>query len=125
MRPLDFLWVGLGGATGAMLRALVSLAGARWVPEATHWATFGVNVLGCLGLGALLGWSDVHDPPSAGTRSFLVVGLLGSFTTFSTFSWEAHDLWRGGSPLGALGYGAASLVAGLVAVWVGASWVRG
>ena len=122
---MDLVWVGLGGATGAVLRFLVGAAVVKAMGGPAHLATLSVNVLGCLGLGALLGWSGIHEPPGPTARAFLVVGVLGSFTTFSTFSWEAHDLWREGSPLGAFGYALASLVLGLGAVWIGASWVRG
>lgn len=81
--------------------------------------TFVVNILGSFLIGALMTVFTERIQPHPNWRLFLVVGLLGGFTTFSGFEYEAYRAARGGAlPLG-LFYVAASVVAGYVAVWLG------
>ena len=83
--------VGLGGFIGAVARygisTLLQGRGAGW-----PLATLLVNVVGCLAIGALLGLARDNPDLSPQVRSFLVVGLLGSFTTFSTLGHETMQL---------------------------------
>ena len=124
----QFLFVGAGGFLGAVGRYGMSLLVARLGTFAFPWATFAVNVLGCLVIGALL--PSVGDKPVVGEngRLFFVVGLLGGFTTFSAFGYESLALLRKGSGGLAAGYVLASVLLGLGAVWLGrllaASWVK-
>lgn len=124
------LLVGLGGALGAI---------ARWklggwllhltVQEKFPYATFAVNVIGCLLIGVLAGLAERHHMFGQSTRLFLFTGLLGGFTTFSAFGLETLFLLRRGDPWTAALYVAASVLVGLAAVWAGwrgADWlVRG
>lgn len=114
------LIVGAGGFVGSALRFLVS----GWVYRAMSfprfpWGTLAVNLLGCLLLGWLGGLSDARQLFRPETRLFLMVGLLGGFTTFSTFGYETLTLLTERETLRAAGYVAAQLAGGLAAAWIG------
>jgi len=109
------LLVALGGALGTVGRYGAGIATARLFGLAFPWGTLIVNVLGALAIGVLTARVDAFHPD---TRLFIGVGLLGGFTTFSTFSLEAVRLWPH-HPWGAALYVASSLVLGLGACWVG------
>lgn len=117
---LQLLYVGMGGFVGAILRYVVSGLLLKLVKGAFPLGTMTVNVLGCLVLGFLM--TIVEDersgfPPNA--RFFVAVGLLGSFTTFSTFSYETMQMAHLGSFGAALANGMGSLAAGFVAAYIG------
>ena len=101
------LAVGAGGCIGAVLRYVVSLASARWFGTALPWGTLIVNAAGGLLIGLLMELSIATDLISPGMRLFLVTGILGGLTTFSTFSHETMSLIGEGS------YGLAALNTGL------------
>ena len=87
------------------------------------WATLAVNVAGCLAIGALWAWNGRSPlPPAVGALVF--VGLIGAFTTFSTFALEAVALARSGAVGAALLYVGASNGLGLLAVSLGSAAVR-
>jgi CrcB protein len=111
--------VGLGGAVGAVARWLATDWVRRMLGDGFPWGTLGVNVVGSLALGMTAVWVQ-GLPASNQTRAFLAIGLLGSFTTFSTFSLETIELVRHGTPLRAGGYVLASIAASLLAVVIGA-----
>ena len=109
------LLVALGGALGSVGRYGAGLVAARVLGLAFPWGTLIVNVLGSLAIGVLTARVDALH---ADTRLFIGAGILGGFTTFSTFSLEAvrlgeHQAWS------AALYVASSLVLGLSACWVG------
>lgn len=114
------LWlVALGGALGAVARALLSTAvQSRW-PSRWPAGTVVVNVSGCLLLGLLIGILASRPQLSQAWRTFAAVGVLGAFTTFSTFESETLALLHRGEAGVALGNVLFSLTAGLAAVWVG------
>ncbi len=112
--------VGLGGFVGATLRYLLS----GWVQQLSRNATFpfgtlGVNVLGCLLIGALSQLAEARGAFTAETRALVFVGVLGGFTTFSTFSNETFNLLRNGETLPALLNVVAHMGLGVGAVWAG------
>jgi CrcB protein len=111
-------YVALGGALGALARYGIS----GWVydrlGEAFPWGTFVVNVLGCLLLGLVIRWLQVSSV-SPGLRPFLTIGLLGAFTTFSTFSFETVALLQEGQWLRAGLYAGGSVALGLIAMVAG------
>ncbi|MCE7975111.1 MAG: CrcB family protein [Leptolyngbya sp. PLA1] len=102
------LLVALGGALGSVLRFLASLALVRWVGAQSPWPTAIVNVLGCFLAGLALG-RLAGSPPDHVLRSFLIVGVLGGFTTFSAFAGETILLLQRGELLPAMLGVAASL----------------
>lgn len=93
---LEMVVVGLGGFIGAVLRYGVT----RWVQRLAAggfpYGTFLVNVAGCLVIGVVFALVETRPQISANVRLFLTVGLLGSFTTFSTFGYETFELLRNG-----------------------------
>lgn len=115
----ELLAVALGGSVGAVLRYLVSNAVLRLSGPGFPWPTMSVNVVGCLGIGLLLALIEARPELPDHLKLFLVTGLLGSFTTFSTFGAETLGLLRLGQTRNALLYVAASVLVGLLAVAVG------
>ena len=115
---MTLLVVAAGGALGAVSRYLAT----GWVQGLSGdffpWGTLVVNVLGSLALGFGLVWLQA-SVASAEARQFVAIGFLGSFTTFSTFSYETVAMLRDGEWWRAGGYVAASVVVGLMAVFLG------
>jgi CrcB protein len=116
----DVLWVGVGGFVGSSLRYLVS----GWVHRLPGTSTFPhgtlvVNVIGCLLLGFLGGWAEHRQVLSATTRLFLMIGVLGGFTTFSTFAFETLAFAHGSDAARAIANVALHIVLGLGAAWLG------
>lgn len=117
MRSL--LLVALGGAIGAVARAMLSAAvQARW-PSRLPWGTVSVNLVGCLLLGVLSGALSSRPHVSPAWRTVAAVGVLGAFTTFSTFEHETFDLLRRGAVTAAVTNVTVSVLAGLLALWAG------
>jgi CrcB protein len=90
--------VGIGGALGSMLRHGVGVAIARAAPAAvTPYATMTVNLAGCLAVGMLAGLvASQRLVIGSGMRAFIFVGVLGGFTTFSSFGLDTFTLAHGG-----------------------------
>ena len=93
-------------------------------PGTFPWSTFTVNVTGCFVLGVLLTLIVERWPPSRYVRAFAVIGFLGAYTTFSTYTVEAVTLSKDGYAEVAAAYVVSSLVAGLVAVYAGVVMAR-
>ncbi len=108
---MSFLFVALGGALGSVARHLVSLAYARVAPAAwmAAWplGTFTVNALGSFALGWLSHWATGRTILGADARLFLGTGLLGGFTTYSSFNQETLRMMHSGEALRAALYVAA------------------
>jgi fluoride exporter len=116
--PNALPWIALGGALGALGRFGLSGWVTTWASGGFPWGTFAANVLGSLALGVILrGVRDVEERPAA--RGFLVTGLCGGFTTFSTFDYEVLALVRGGHLLLAGVYATASVVVCVAGVLLG------
>ena len=113
-----FLLVAIGGAVGSMVRYGLSLwIGAR-APVNWPWAVFTINVIGSALIGLLVGWTagrDSHEP----WRLLLGVGVLGGFTTFSSYSLDTVQLIERNDVIGAALYSLGSVVAGAVACFLG------
>lgn len=117
---MRLLLIAIGGAAGSVLRYLVSGvvqqgAGAGVFP----WGTLAVNLLGCFAIGVLAELSESRGVLDAEMRGLLIVGLIGGFTTFSTFANETLSALRESQPLSAAGNVLLSVAAGLAAVWLG------
>lgn len=110
--------VSAGGVVGSLARwgLATTLPGAR---GSLPWATLTVNVVGSLLLGLLLGSLTLARRPHPLLRPALGTGVLGGFTTFSTFSAESRDLLATGHPATAAAYVALTLVVGLLAALLG------
>lgn len=108
------LLAGAGGAIGALARAGV----AELIPRSTGefpWATLVVNLIGCLAIGV----AARRLSPIGDAWRFGVTGMIGGFTTFSTFANETRDMFDADRPLVALAYVALTVTAGLVCVELG------
>lgn len=113
------LLVGAGGFLGSIARALVSNFVQQTSGSTFPYGTLAVNLIGCFVIGALSQLGETHDIFSAETRSFIFVGLLGGFTTYSSFGNETINLWRNGTSGLAFVNIALQLVLGLGAVLIG------
>ena len=127
------LWVILGSALGGLLRYWLGVGVAALTGPSFPWGTLLINVLGSFVIGlfaAALGERGLFsDALGRGhldfvdLRAFVMVGLCGGFTTFSSFSLQSLELLQAGRTGPALGYMAGSVLACLLAVWGG--WVLG
>jgi len=113
------LLAGVGGFIGSVLRYSISgfvqgLSRSIDFP----YGTLVVNLLGCLTIGFLSQLAESRGIFTAETRTFVFIGILGGFTTFSTFGNETVNLWRDGESLLAASNVAAHLVLCLGAVWI-------
>lgn len=113
------LFVGLGGALGAVARYGLSTWVQRSTPGSFPAGTLAVNVLGCFALGALAAAIEVRPGLHPELRYLLGVGFLGGLTTFSAFGYETFELLRAGQPGLALGSVAANMLLGLASVAAG------
>ncbi len=90
---MQVLWVGAGGFIGSTLRYLISGWVQRLAVFGTFpWGTLAVNGLGCLALGILGSMAETRQILAPSHRAFLFIGVLGGFTTFSTFAYETVGL---------------------------------
>jgi CrcB protein len=116
-----YLWVALGGALGSVSRYAVALGVMRWLGTGFPWGTLLINVAGsfAIGLLAALATSDGRPALGADARAFVMIGILGGFTTFSSFSLETLALARSGALGAAAANAGLSLALCLAAVWLG------
>ncbi len=114
------IWLSIasGGAVGAILRFYLSSILSRFELHGFPWGIFSVNILGCALMGMLYVGLDRLEI-SDDLRYFLTVGLLGAFTTFSTFSLQLYELLIEGRVALALMYGGGSLAGCLAALALG------
>ena len=120
---MTYLLAALGGALGALARWGIAEA----LPHARGawpWSTLLINLTGCLMLGVLFAVLAARVPEPSWVRPFVGVGVLGGYTTYSTFAVEIVDLGRTGATLAAAGYLLVSMVGGVLAVVLGAVAAR-
>jgi CrcB protein len=113
------IWIGLAGFAGTLLRYWLSGAVAKRYGETFPYGTLAVNAFGCLLAGALFYLMYERFLTSPTVRSMVFIGLLGGFTTFSSYGLQTFTLLRDGELLLGLINIAASNVAGLFLVWIG------
>ena len=118
----DLAAVAVGGGIGSVAR--YALSQAFPAGHGFPWTIFAVNVSGCLLLGILMIYLLEVWPPRRFLRPFLAVGLIGGYTTFSTYAAGVLTLLTGGAPALASAYALTSVFAALAAVWVGIKAAR-
>ena len=112
--------VGAGGFLGSVFRYLLSGIVHRSFPTADFpFGTLVVNLVGCFCIGVLHGLAETRQVIGPEWRLFLMIGLLGGFTTFSTFGYETMALFRDAEVFRAVGNVLLQVLCGLLAVWVG------
>lgn len=116
---MQLLAVGCGGFIGAISRYTITLALAQVSGDRFPWGTLVVNLLGCALIGALMQLALMREDFSPTLKLFLITGILGSLTTFSTFSYEAIGLFERGDIKQALVYLGMNLFLGFTAVFMG------
>jgi CrcB protein len=122
---MNFLIVFLGGGIGTMLRHGVNMVALRTVGTGFPFGTLAINVVGSLAIGILTEYFALRGGVPMSARLFFMTGVIGGFTTFSTFSLEAGLLYERGQLGLALLYVAGSVVLGLSAMFGGMALVRG
>jgi CrcB protein len=111
---LGFLVVFLGSGVGGMLRHGVGIVALRLMGPTFPWGTLAINVVGSALMGVMIGLFAAKSIENAELRLFVTTGLIGGFTTWSTFSLDAVTLWERGEIGAAIGYVLASLVLSVV-----------
>jgi len=121
------IFIALGGALGSVFRYLLS----TWTQTASKsidfpYGTLTVNLMGCFVIGFLAQLAEAHGVFTSESRSFVFIGILGGFTTFSSFGNETMNLFRDGETFNALANVGANVIFGLILVWLGrtvAYWI--
>ena len=119
-----YLIVFLGAGIGGAARHGVNVAAVRLLGVGFPYGTLTVNVAGSLAMGLLAGWFAHRGSPGPAWVLFLTTGILGGFTTFSSFSLDAALLYQQGQPGAAALYVAASVALALAGLFAGIFLVR-
>ncbi len=122
---LNLVYVGVGGFLGSIGRYVVAGAVYQVFPNSYFpIGTAVVNILGCFVIGFLNGLTELRQLLNPEMRIFLLIGLLGGFTTFSTFGYETIASMRAGEFVPALANVLIQVIVGLSAVWLGYNVTR-
>lgn len=121
----EIVAIAVGGALGSVLRFLLS----RWIQGRTQtgffpWGILTVNLIGCLTIGVLFGLAAGRLTTDPILRVGIFLGLLGGFTTFSSFTLDTVTLFSSGAFGSAIVYILVSVVAGILATWAGLSLTK-
>jgi fluoride exporter len=122
--PLKYLLVACGGALGSVARYALDGFVLRMSSPLFPSGTFVVNVVGCLIFGVIIGLAEVRSILTPTGRVFLLIGLLGGFTTFSTFTFETFQLVRGGEYARGLLNAVGQVLVAYIALWAGFAATR-
>jgi CrcB protein len=122
-----YLLAGLGGAIGSVGRVMMTNLITRWMGDEFPFGTIVVNITGAILMGLLAGYST-SDPGklifSPAARTFLMIGVLGGYTTFSSFSLQTFLLLEQGNISGALLNVLLSVVLCVAGIWIGFVTIR-
>lgn len=124
---INILLVGIGGALGSIFRYLLG----TWTQTASRsidfpYGTLAVNLIGCFAIGFLSQLAEARGAFTSEARALVFVGILGGFTTFSSFGNDTVNLLRDGETFNALANVGANVILGLMLVWLGraaAYWI--
>ena len=124
---MNILFVAFGGALGSVSRYLLG----TWIQSVSKsidfpFGTLTVNLIGCFVIGFLSQLAEARSVFTSESRAFVFVGILGGFTTFSSFGNDTINLVRDGETFNALANVGANVILGLVLVWLGrtvAFWI--
>lgn len=117
-------YVAAGGAFGAVARYAVVSGVTVLFGHGFPLGTMVVNIVGSFLLGVIIEISALIWSPSPEIRAMIVVGVLGSFTTFSAFSLDVTMLWQRGDVWASIGYAVASVVLSIAAILIGMAMAR-
>lgn len=122
MKTILIIW--LGGGLGSVFRYLVQLGISKLITVTFPAGTFLVNITGCFVIGLLYGLVNKYAALTLEWRLFLITGLCGGYTTFSSFSYESISLFRQGNYTYFILYVTLSVIAGLLATVGGIAIVK-
>ena len=112
-------YIALGGGLGSVLRYVTAVVMNKYVQSNFPYATFVTNIVGCLLIGLFFGYLEKQHAISQDLKFFLITGLCGGYTTFSTFSHENVQLLQTNQIVIAFLYISLSVFLGLMATWFG------
>ena len=116
---MRLLLIAIGGALGSVARYLLSAAVLRAAGSPFPAGTFAVNLVGCVLFGVIVGAGEQRVQLAPDLRAFLLIGVLGGFTTFSSYAFESFTLLRDGQFAPAAFNIVGQVVAGLAGLWAG------
>ena len=117
---MGYLFIFVGAGLGGILRYALSTAISAAVNgTAFPFGTFEVNMVGCLTIGYLAKLSETQTILQDDGRLFIFVGLLGGFTTFSSYGLETYQLIRDGEIVSAIANAVGQVIVGIILVWLG------
>lgn len=119
MSPDHAFWLAAAGAAGTLLRAGVHALSLRLFGPEIPWGTLAVNVIGSFAFGAIVALARFRGGLSTAQETVLLVGLLGGFTTYSSFAFQSVEMLEAGRIVPAVAYVIGTTLAALLAVWAG------
>lgn len=121
---MEFLAVFLGSGIGGLLRHGVGRASLAVFGPAFPFGTMAINIIGSLAMGIVAGWFMARNGADQSWRLFITTGVIGDFTSYSTFSLDYALLWGVGHTIEAILYVGGSLILGIGALFVGLTLSR-
>ena len=118
------IYAGIGGFIGSIGRYLAQGMIHRWMGSSFPYGTVAVNIIGCFLIGLIMTFAEERFIMNQNLRIFLTVGILGGFTTFSSFSFESFSLLQQREYLFFTFNAGGSVVLGLAATWLGVATAR-
>ncbi len=113
------LLLAAAGALGTLARFALGGLVHRWAPNGFPWGTLAVNIAGCFLFGIIWAFASGHTSMSPETRTIILVGFMGAFTTFSSFVFDTHGLIQNSQYLAAAGNILLQNTAGIALFFVG------
>jgi len=118
------LSIAAGGAVGAVMRHLTILFSHNILGADFPYGTLAVNIIGSFLMGVAVTFFPITESTSPELKAFLIVGVLGGFTTFSAFSFNILNLWNDEKMVQAMMYGASSVLFSILAIFIGVMIAR-